>query len=83
VDDIICVLLGCIVPLVLREKEASREDMVELPGDSEPGKNFLLLRPGQKQHAVIGECFVVGMMEGEIVGKLNDGKHVLESFALR
>lgn len=56
--DIVCVLLGCNIPLLLREA------------------------PGRKTYQLVGECFVDGYMNGEILKEVDDGSRPVRDFRL-
>jgi hypothetical protein len=56
--DQVCILLGCNIPLVLRQRE------------NEP------------YHEVIGECYLHGLMNGEIMNELDNRKFKIEEFIL-
>ena len=54
--DRICVLSGCSIPVILRQK-----------GD---------------YHILIGECYVHGIMDGQAIQQLREGKYIVENFKL-
>jgi hypothetical protein len=54
--DRICVLSGCSIPVILRQK-----------GD---------------YHILIGECYVHGIMDGQAIQQLREGKYRVENFKL-
>ena len=54
--DVVCVLLGCNVPFVLREVEG--------------------------HHILVGHCFVLGLMDGEAMEAVEDGKATIQEFEI-
>jgi hypothetical protein len=52
-EDIVCVLLGCDMPVILR-KEAENE------------------------YTFVGECYAHGIMNGEAMKGLQDGKYTIK-----
>ncbi|PVH73904.1 hypothetical protein DL98DRAFT_430462 [Cadophora sp. DSE1049] len=55
--DLVCVLLGCDVPMILRQED----------------DHFIL----------IGECYIEGMMHGDMIDALNAGTEEVVDFMLR
>ena len=55
-DDVICVLLGCDYPVVLRRRHM--------------------------YYKVIGECYIYGRKDGELMDSLKAGRYTLDSFVL-
>ncbi|KAK3681680.1 hypothetical protein B0T22DRAFT_472645 [Podospora appendiculata] len=56
--DVVCVLLGCSIPLVLREV------------------------PGEESFTVVGECFVDGYMNGEVLERMEHQDRRVRDFRL-
>lgn len=72
IGDVVCVLWGCAVPVLLRPAKLNKSvPVVSAPSITRTGTNANLAPintggPVQEHFTFIGECYVDGMMNGEI-----------------
>ncbi|KAK3316939.1 hypothetical protein B0H66DRAFT_307947 [Apodospora peruviana] len=83
--DVVFVLPGCSYPVILRELEvAERDRWIEAQTDAEEDNSSMEVKdgPGRRWYEVIGECYVEGIMNGEVLKWVEDGEVTVEEVNL-
>jgi hypothetical protein len=78
VDDIVCILLGCSVPVVLRPVEQASDNGGHLENEDEYHGEHIR----DREYYFVGEAYVHGIMDGEAMEWLAAKHFELEEFCI-
>ena len=84
IEDEICVILGCSVPLMLRSHDVlqdHRQGQSHMSTRLEAPSRGVIRRNHHRHHRLIGECYLHGFMDGEAVSK-EDWEKDVRTFSL-